>query len=155
MADSTIYLLGQAVTNTLKGLTLIDDKEVTIPPANIRQTILPRIETGIDPLPQVAVTLPDAPDKIEYMAFKKRAYYYTILITVITLNDQDITTPLDPLTVCRETIKNAFSDFTTYPVLGVPGVFDMRVELLSVFNRGMLAQNFNYLQMGLEFKALS
>lgn len=155
MADSTVYLLGQAVVTKLKTLTLIDNTGVMIPAANILLKILPRVTEVIDPLPQVVVTLPDAPDKIEYLSFNHRAYYYTILITVFTVNNQDLVTPLNPLTICRETIKNAFSSFTSYPVLGVTGVFDVRVELLSVFNRGQLAQNLNYLQLGLEFKALS
>ena len=148
--DKILYAVESRVSAL--GLTdpWVEDGVCNNKPIPVVRRMLPRRTEVLDPPTQITVSPPDAPDKTIYYGFGSVVYVYTIIITVVSPNNQDITTPITPYTQMRERIKDAFSSFQSYPVLNVPGCFDMRVEMYTLFNRGMLAQNYNYQSIALQ-----
>ena len=110
---------------------------------------LPRKAESLDPPVQITVSLPDAPDEILYAHFTGNWWKYTIQITVIRPTDQNVDTNIELYTEWRELIRNLFTSFVSIPA--IPNVFDARVRPLTLFNRAMLASNYDYQSLSVEF----
>lgn len=87
-------------------------------------------------------------------------YRYTIYVTLIAPSDQDNYSYIAYYVALNNQIAEAFTprpypynewSSASNPVLGVTGVFDLRVRRMTLFHRGKLMQNYDYQQTGLEF----
>lgn len=108
---------------------------------------------GLDPPNQITVAAQDSPDQIQYAAFGVTTWVkYLIVITVIQGNDQDLDgSQIPPAAKIRERIRQRFTQKWYTPMLGILGVWDVRVRPYTFFNRGMLASNYNFQALGVEF----
>ena len=137
-----------AVVTRVASLGLIKDS-VVIP---VVKRKLPRRQETMDSPTTITVSPPDAPDSVIYAAFGAQWWSYTVNITVVSPNDQDLASNIDTYTGWRDQIKALFMPpFASPPLVGVPLVWDMRVKPQVLFHRSMLAMNYDYQQIAVEF----
>jgi hypothetical protein len=123
----------------------------------VKKRKLPRKGEVLDPPVQITVSCSDTPDRVRYASFARHWKYYLVYVTVIGPNQQDNVKYLREYAEMRDRLMAPFfkqpGTDLTYPMLGVPGVFDMRVEPLTFMHRGMLANGYDYQQFGVDFTA--
>lgn len=116
---------------------------------------LSRAERVLDPVVQIIVFRPETPEKVRQMAFGANWYTYSFIVAITYPGNQDLVSNLTTYSTHRDSIKALFGSFTTYPVFGVAGVFDMRVRPDVFLPRSMIAINYDYQAVGVDFTATS
>lgn len=115
----------------------------------------PKRGESLDSADQITVSWPDSPRERSDAAFGKQWHRYTFYITLISPNDAEAEQYVAEYAKIYDALLEAFNGPFDIPFLGVAGAWDRRARAAAFFDRGMLANNYNYQQVILEVIANS
>ena len=133
-----------AFVDTITGLGLLYNGNPL--PINLRK--LPAREETLDELPLICVCPHDRPERFRQLSFEDDCgveKQYFIQVALILAGGRDLSTNIEVVTNYRQRVSRAFSRAPL--VGGGPGaalVWDMQPEFETVFDRGAIADNYDY-----------
>lgn len=115
-------------------------------------------EPVVDQGNQVTVCLEEEGDQVEYIAFGNVSVKYPVSVTILTPNARDWASNLPTYLGWRQQIRALFQPPALTgqnPMLGVLGVWDVRVEPDTFLDRDAMAQNYDKMSIKLTIRGTS
>jgi hypothetical protein len=142
-------VLGAALA-VLQGLTWALDQNgnAVLLTANVRRRMLPLVSETLDAVPCVLLAAGAAEDEGGFSFEGEKDVVYAVEVAIVATNNDDFTTS-EPLYIAwREQVKRAFGTAT---LAGAPTVWDTRLSLEPLFDRGLLNQQYAYQSITVRF----
>lgn len=116
--------------------------------ANVRRRMLPLASETMDALPCVVLAAGAAEDEGSFSFEDEKDVVYSCEVAIVAANNDDFATSEPLYLAWREQVKRAFGNAT---LTGAPTVWDTRLSLEPLFDRGLLNQQYAYQSITLRF----
>jgi hypothetical protein len=160
-AASTLYSLLGAVNTKITALNLAYNST----PVPIQVLKRPRRLDKLEATPCIVIYRPENPESDRLVTFPNPGgsnwVEYLILVVIYAPGNQDLVTNLDVWSNWRDQIRQAFQpppgnngSILSLPILGVTGVFGMRVDPDVFLPASLMSINYDYQAIGIYFKTV-